>query len=724
MPPPPSSSKIPAKSQPTPPSSTARTVSSTPLPPSPSPVTSSPSKALVRTPSVTQPPADKSEHDSVTSDAKLVVESASVKQDKDSTQVLPEPNKEQTLDSACESTILKFTTHEQTIRADVLPTDIILRDIANAKETDSKQCLIVQQPEPKAQNKKERSCKPEQHELEDNDSPSNHANVIRINHDKYPSEARILDNKAEIREDRLQVTKANLKDNNEAKNGITKGEFVENEYALEIKTKNMSAPEIPFVYSGRVEAQNNKIEEKDLDHSKLKQSGEESTFEQKSKIETQASQGYGNPAFLSTSDLIKSELKTKPDILDELAHDTCLKTVKITLGTEGATENKVKGAEDLPKNQAIESLIPNVAVEFSAGKDNKKTLQNKLETEHFRIEKRTHQYQANPTGVEESDTFSAGNNISIIDNTKKENIQQHNEVEGIVELKTFNKNYDNRSQIDEICVASKMTERDDMLSVNTQTMAEPSEETALIESVHDKQHSEKVEKSELVESNDIRSEVTSSLTEAKKVQNVSMEKTVTSNVDSLQTVVKKNDTPDAVGDQEFPESREVPEDKKIKHTLNSASINASEAVLSNQRTQLPPFPEVDINYEVQLKKLIKSNDQPVTLAQDFFFTMPDEENEIANGQQRAKAGSVPNKEILNTQSNSYKAFCTLQPVEKPSPPSLVASKQGKESSSEEVQSPCSQERNQDGTKPFIKPKDIEKFGQVSVCGKITGREKC
>ncbi|XP_047660083.1 protein piccolo isoform X3 [Tachysurus fulvidraco] len=86
MPPPPSPSKIPAKSQPTPPSSTARTVSSTPLPPSPSPVTSSPSKALVRTPSVTQPPADKSEHDSVTSDAKLVVESAAVKQDKDSTQ--------------------------------------------------------------------------------------------------------------------------------------------------------------------------------------------------------------------------------------------------------------------------------------------------------------------------------------------------------------------------------------------------------------------------------------------------------------------------------------------------------------------------------------------------------------------------------------------------------------------------------------------------------------
>ncbi|XP_058273488.1 protein piccolo isoform X3 [Hemibagrus wyckioides] len=85
MPPPPSPSKMPAKSQPTPPSSPARTVSSTPSTPAPT-VTASPSKALVRTPSVTQAPADKSEHDSVTADAKLVVESAAVKQDEESTQ--------------------------------------------------------------------------------------------------------------------------------------------------------------------------------------------------------------------------------------------------------------------------------------------------------------------------------------------------------------------------------------------------------------------------------------------------------------------------------------------------------------------------------------------------------------------------------------------------------------------------------------------------------------
>ncbi|KAF5901453.1 protein piccolo isoform X5, partial [Clarias magur] len=82
MPPPPSPSKMPAKSQPTPPSSPARVVSTTSSPPA-SVVTASPTKVLTRTPSVTQAPVDKSEHDSVTADAKRVVDSAAVKQDKE-----------------------------------------------------------------------------------------------------------------------------------------------------------------------------------------------------------------------------------------------------------------------------------------------------------------------------------------------------------------------------------------------------------------------------------------------------------------------------------------------------------------------------------------------------------------------------------------------------------------------------------------------------------------
>ncbi|KAF4079767.1 hypothetical protein AMELA_G00182040 [Ameiurus melas] len=82
LPLPPSPSKMPAKSQPTPPSSPAIAVSSTPSPPAPT-VTASPTKTLSRTPSVTQAPADKSEHDSVTADAKCVVESAEVKQDEE-----------------------------------------------------------------------------------------------------------------------------------------------------------------------------------------------------------------------------------------------------------------------------------------------------------------------------------------------------------------------------------------------------------------------------------------------------------------------------------------------------------------------------------------------------------------------------------------------------------------------------------------------------------------
>ncbi|XP_053365059.1 protein piccolo [Clarias gariepinus] len=82
LPPSPSPSKMPAKSQPTPPPSPARVVSTTSSPPA-FVVTASPTKALTRTPSVTQAPVDMSEHDSVTADAKRVVDSAAVKQDKE-----------------------------------------------------------------------------------------------------------------------------------------------------------------------------------------------------------------------------------------------------------------------------------------------------------------------------------------------------------------------------------------------------------------------------------------------------------------------------------------------------------------------------------------------------------------------------------------------------------------------------------------------------------------
>uniref|UniRef100_A0A3B4DEY1 Protein piccolo n=1 Tax=Pygocentrus nattereri TaxID=42514 RepID=A0A3B4DEY1_PYGNA len=70
--PPPSPSKLPAKSQSTPPSSPAR-VSSAPSSPAPT-ATATPAKGLTRTPSVTQAPADKSELVSGTVDAKPLVE--------------------------------------------------------------------------------------------------------------------------------------------------------------------------------------------------------------------------------------------------------------------------------------------------------------------------------------------------------------------------------------------------------------------------------------------------------------------------------------------------------------------------------------------------------------------------------------------------------------------------------------------------------------------------
>lgn len=885
LPPSPSPSKIPAKSQPTAP------VSSTPSPPAPT-VTASPTKVLIRTSSVTQAPADKSEHDSVTADAKHVVESAAVKQDEEvavveSTQVVPEPNKDQTLDTAYENTTVKTTPSEQTVRAAVPAVDIILRDIADAKETDAKQCGIIEQTEPKAQNKKGGGSEPEQIDPVENDSPSNHANIAEKheNTDKYPSEAPVLDNKVEIRLDRLQVTKAKLNDINEAKNCITstinneksyqacdpgtevvslsenpnkkcspelaslanmqthaestpdnnngpkvdlvaspitlteketvfnighvstntlersfmpektihpiqagsgkdeiKNEIMsnngsdakhpsENEYEVEIKTVNMSPSENPFVNSVRAEIESNKIEEIYFDLGEEKQSGEKSKVEQgstaqgkahRSTQETQAPPAETPecviPAFPTPNELINSEIKTKHNILDEISHNTCLKTVDITSctfsvlagtdkntykRTEGAdvsaTEIEAKGAEALPQTQAAECLTPKVAVEFTDGKENKKTLEN--EVEHVRREKTKHQNQASSTGGEELEMFSADNIISVIDNTTKENVLQNEEVEDKIEPEYSKKNYDHTpkptvvelqmftldkytnekavSQIDEVCVASQMTvpKREDILSENTQPVVELSKETApRTEILKDKQDSEKVEKTDKLEHNDIRSEMSSSsLTEAEKVQNVSKEKPMKFSADSVKTenecVVKKDDSLYAVGDQELPESREnsIPEDRKIKQTLDTDQI-----------TKEPPFPAVDIKDDIQLKRQIKSNG----LAQkvDSLFPMGDKENERVSGEQNVKPGSQPSKEIPNIQSNSHNVFCTLDPVIKPSPPCPVASKQDKDKSSGEVQSPGTQGKNQDGTKLLLKPKDIDKLGQV--CGARTGRGKC
>lgn len=918
--PPPSPSKMPAKSQPTPPSSPAIAVSSTPSPPAPT-VTASPTKALIRTPSVTQAPADKSEHDSVTADAKCVVESAAVKQDEElavveSTQVVPEPNKDQTLDTAFENTTVKSTPPEKTIRAAVMPVDIIPRDIADAKETDAKQCGIVEQTEPKAQNKKGRESEPEQHEPIQNDLPSDHANIAEKleSTDKYPSEATILDNKAEIRLDRLQVTEAKLKIINEAKNGTTvtvnsdnacqawdhgtevvslsetptkkcspelaslanmqtssetipdnnngskvdlvaspimvtekekvvnmghdstnilersftpekpihpvqvvggkdevkneifpnsgsdakhpfaytsehadntKGEFVENEYEVGIKTGNMSPSENLFVYSVSAEVENNKIEGINFDQWEEKQSGKKSKVEEQSveqgkahngTQETQASPAETpecvNPAFPPPNELIKSELNLI--ILEQISHNTCLKTVGVTSctssvspGTDknihertegahvGATESEAKGAEDLQQTQAVECLIPKVAVEFTACKENKETLEEELE--HVRREKTKYENQASLTGREELETFLAGNKLSVTDDNKTEKVLQNEPVEDTIEPESSTKNYEHIpkptvfklekitldvytnentiSQVDEVCLASQMTvpNRDAMSSENTQPVVEPSKEMApRAESVDDKKHSEKVEKTDKLEHNDTRSEISSSsLTEAEKVLNVSKEKTVTSNSDSVKTenecVIKKDDSLSAVGDQEFTESREnpVPQDKKIKQTLDTASGNPPEqstirVVLADQRTQEPPIPAVDVNDDIQLKRKIKSKEQQsVPLAQkvDAFSSVLDKENKIVNGEQKENPGSKPTKEIPNSQSNSHKVFCTLNtldPVVKPNPPCPVASKQDKDKSYGIIQSPGSQEKNQDGTKPLIKPKYIEKLGQVTA----------
>lgn len=834
--PPPSPSKIPAKSQPTPPSSPAITVSTTPSPPAPT-VTASPTKpALIRTPSVTQAPADKSEHDSVTADHKRVVESAAVKQDKEptiveSSQVVPQPNEVQTLHTACENTIVNLTSPEQTIRAALSPADFIMGDIADVKETDAKQYRRVEQTDTKSLSKVGGENEPEQHGLTENDSPSNDADVAEKHEstDNYPSEATVLDNnKPAIRQDQLQVTKTKLREINKAENGITltvnnkninqtcdycpevsslseiltkecspeleslsnmqtsaetvpindngteedlvaspitvteketigntgndstntlerfftpeepkypfqevsekdevknkivansdsnakhsfvhttkhadstKGQFLENEYAVEIKTRNMSSSENSFVHSLRIE--NNKIEGIYFDQAEEKQSGEnleqESIAQGKAHKRAKESQAHpaeipecAYPAFPTPNEQI-SNLKTRHDILDEISHNACVKAVDISsctfsvltssdqntyINTVSANvstiESVAKEAEALPQTQSVQCLSPKASAE------NEETLKNKVE--HVRIEKTKHQDQARPS-ERELEKFSVGSNIS--NDTKYDRVED----------KSYD--YNPKStvcQIAENCLTPQM--------IILTTSVEPSKQSASrTESIDDNQHSEKVGKTDKIEHDGIRSEMSSSsLTEAEKVLNLSKEETVKSNTVCVKTenksVVKKNDSLSGVRDQEFPENGEnsVPEDRKIKQQ------SAIQVVLSGQRTKESFFPAVDVKEDIQLKNLIKSNVQhsvPIAQNVDSCSSKPDGENEIPN-----------------TQSNSQNEFCTLDPVVEPSSLCPIASKLDRGKLSKEIQS----SGTQDGTMPLIKLNDIEQPGKVTVHG--------
>lgn len=862
LPPPPSPARMPAKTQATPPSSPARAVSTTPSPPAPT-VNASPTKALIRTPSVTQAPADKSEHDSVTADAKCVVESAAKEQDEkfaveESTQVLPEPNMEQTLDTAFENTTVNSTPPEQTIRAAVLPADIILRDIADAKETDAKLCEIVEQTEPKALSKMEGGRESEQHEPGEIDSPSNHVNITE-NHertDKYPSKATELDNRAGVRLDRLQANKGKFKDeaHNKAQNGKsstvhqensenaypachngpevvslsddaakdcstelvslvnvqtsadtipdnnddfnvelvanskmvtekeiigiddfsantlekkkihpvqassgkdevknmsnnhsdakypfahtskhpddTKGKFTENEYEEEIKPGIMPS-ENPYVYSGKVKVQNDKIEGIYFDQAEGKQSEveHESIVQGEAHMSTQISQAHfaeilecANPAFPTPKELIKFEPKTKHDILSTFSvlADTSKNAHKRTDGANVyATGKEAKGTNTLPQTQVVESLVSK-AVELTAGKENKETLENKLECETR--EKTKHRDQPSPTGEKELKKFSAGENIVVTDIAKKEKVLQNEEIENTTEPESSNKDHDHSpkftiSQVVEACPVSQMSvpKTEYMLLDNTQPMVKLLEQAD--PSVDDKEHSEKVEKTNKIEHNDIKSKMSSSsLTEAEKVLNISKEKTVKSNSDSVKTenvsVVKKNNSLPTVEDQEFP----VPEDKKIKQPLDTASGHAPE------QSAIPLFQVVDIKDDIQLKRQIELNwQQSVPLAQMFGFpSISDKENEVVIGERTVKSDSQPTKEVpqVNTQPDTNSVFCSLDPVVESTPPCHVASKQDKDKSFEEIQSPGTQKKDQD------QPRDFEKLGQVTLCGAWTSREKC
>ncbi|XP_046728953.1 protein piccolo isoform X5 [Silurus meridionalis] len=121
MPPPPSPSKMPAKSQPTPPSSPARAASTTPSPSAPT-VTAPPTKALTRTPSVTQAPADKSEHDSATADAKHLLESAAMKQDEGLAVVESTKKTEDATRSVEDKELLKEPTKKDSVSQEYSPT--------------------------------------------------------------------------------------------------------------------------------------------------------------------------------------------------------------------------------------------------------------------------------------------------------------------------------------------------------------------------------------------------------------------------------------------------------------------------------------------------------------------------------------------------------------------------------------------------------------------------
>ncbi|KAL7828087.1 hypothetical protein AOLI_G00312390 [Acnodon oligacanthus] len=212
--PPPSPSKLPAKSQSTPPSSPARVTSA---PSSPAP-TATPAKGLTRTPSVTQAPADKSELVSGTVDAKPLVESAAAKCDEaqavlESTQVVPEASEERVLHNAPENTEGISAPPEQTVKVTTPPTDSVPGDMADVEEAGADQAGIVEQPEPPVEDQKGEISQQEQSQVVEVSNDANIAERESQNTEVTPvsegadlTETSSSDIKSEIFSDRTHVT--------------------------------------------------------------------------------------------------------------------------------------------------------------------------------------------------------------------------------------------------------------------------------------------------------------------------------------------------------------------------------------------------------------------------------------------------------------------------------------------------------------------------------------
>lgn len=846
MPPPPSPSKLPAKSQPTPPSSPARAVSSTPSSPAPT-ATATPAKGLKRTPSVTQAPEDKPELVSATADVKPLVESAEVKGSEaqavlESTQVVPESSKEQTPHNAADNIDSISSPAEQIVTAP--PPDSVPGETADVKEADTDQASIAEQTEPPAEDQREEKSEQVQYEGVEADvsESSNIANRnIKPTTDRETNqEASQGSEEVSVPEhlanecsaepasaDSIQTSVGNQADDKNSlatPNEVGEKEIITEDSAVTTSTMEKSVePEIPThsdeAVSCKDEVENEVMphiggEAKAVTEPLSAQAFENADSVKRAFVEENNLPNVEKDAVQQSKDALSTEeaqlllsetpegstpASSAPAILTEHASVEIMTTGEVS---GSANENLSKETEDASVMDEVKEaeLVPQIAESSSSNTEaesevvrepnaNKEKEDGSLKDKLEMIKEENTENQPGPIGKKrEAQTETpADNKLEFSEKAKEESIVSTKKETRQVAETTEKHNSAARNNNDESAPDPTIPEpeitldkdikektisqaelaplaqetaprQDKALLENVQQVQQLSNETARktdyleykqipekaertdrdtetgksTEHLHDvadkkggKHETEKGFTDSLSQEKSEQMFLSSAVSEAKYMENVSEEKAVKSDTDTVKTecVVEKDDSLSAISAQNVPKDSENSshKDREIKQNPNPVSKDVPEqftipTVPLDEKVGETPLHSFDGREDIISEKEVKiSREQPVVLSEKVNSNaeMSSKESDAVKNEQELKSDPEATKINLDAQKKSI--FHTLDPAVDLAPPLPVASMQEINKSSVEAPSPDIQEKAEDEPKPLIKPKELDELGEVTVC---------